>query len=164
MALAKFQRPVPRTFSAYTPATFSAFDDVENRMSRFIERVLNAPFAAVLPEPVGWMPAMNVIETPKEFTITAELPGLDEKSVDVSIEDGVLTISGEKTEEYKEEEEKKVYLYERSYGSFQRSFALPYGFDGSKITAEFSKGVLKVHLPKNGDVALKGRKIDVKAF
>ena len=130
-------------------------------MNRFIERAFNEPFGTALAEPIGWMPAMDLVETPKEFTVAAELPGLDEHNVDVSIEDGVMTISGEKSEE-KKEEDKKVYLYERTYGSFQRSFSLPSGVDGSKVTAEFSKGLLKVHIPKNGDVAQKAHKVEVK--
>ncbi len=165
MALVRFQRRAPRSaFPAFVPAGFSTLDDVENRMNRFIERVFNEPFTAALAEPIGWVPAMDIVETPKEFTIAAELPGLDEKNVDVSIEDGVMMISGEKIDERKEEDEKdkKMYLYERTYGSFQRSFTLPSGVDGAKITAEFTKGVLKVHIPKFADVAPKGRKVEVK--
>ena len=164
MALVRFQRRTPRAaFPGFAPpASFSTFDDFESRMNRFIERAFNEPFSAALAEPIGWMPAMDLVESPKEFLLTAELPGLDEKNVDVSIEDGVMTISGEKAEE-KKEEDKKVYLYERTYGSFQRSFSLPSGIDGSKVTAEFNKGLLKVHIPKNGDVAPKGHKVEVKS-
>jgi len=162
MALVRFQRRAPRAaFPGFSPAAFSTFDDFDNRMNRFIERAFTEPFGAALAEPIGWMPAMDLVETPKEFTLAAELPGLDEKNVDISIEDGVMTISGEKSEE-KKEEDKKVYLYERTYGSFQRSFSLPSGVDGSKVTAEFSKGLLKVHIPKNGDVAPKAHKVEVK--
>jgi len=164
MSLVTFQRRAPKAaFPGYFPSTgFPILDDVENRMSRFIERALNAPLATALPETIGWLPAMDIVEMPKEYMLTAELPGLDEKSVDVSIADGVLTISGEKTEERKEEEDRKVYLYERLYGSFQRSFSLPTGVDGAKIAADFSKGVLKVHIPKSGDTIAKGRKVEVK--
>jgi len=167
MALVRFQRRAPRSaFPAFVPAGFSTLDDVENRMNRFIERVFTEPFGTALAEPIGWVPAMDIVETPKEFTFVAELPGLDEKNVDVSIEDGVMTISGEKIDERKEEEDKdkKTYLYERTYGSFQRSFTLPPSIDGARITAEFTKGVLKVHIPKNGDVAPKGRKVEVKTM
>jgi HSP20 family protein len=164
MPLVTFQRRTPRTlFPAYTPSpTFPTFDAAENRMNRFIERMFNEPFAAALPEPIGWMPAMDIVETAKEFTVTAELPGLDEKNIDVAIDDGLMIIRGEKTEERKDEEDKKVYLYERSYGSFVRSFALPAAVDASKIDAEFGKGVLKVHIPKTGDITPKGRKVTVK--
>jgi HSP20 family protein len=85
------------------------------------------------------------------------------KDITVNVEDGVLTISGEKIEEKKEEEDKKVYLYERCYGSFQRTFSLPTGVDASKVNAEFSKGVLRVHIPKNAEVKPAGRKVEIKS-
>ena len=166
MALVRFTRRQPRlAFPGFFPSTaFPTFDDVENRMNRFIERALNEPFAApTFPETIGWVPAMDIVETPKEFALSAELPGMELKDIAVDVVDGVLTISGEKTEEKKEEEDnKKVYLYERAYGSFQRSFSLPTGVDASKVNAEFSKGVLKVHIPKNGEVKPAGRKVEIK--
>jgi hypothetical protein len=76
----------------------------------------------------------------------------------------MLTIRGEKLEEKKEgEEDKKVYLYERMYGSFSRSFALPSNVDAANIVAEFEKGILKIRLPKFADVKPKGRKVEVKS-
>ena len=166
MALVRFTRRPPRTaFPGFISTTaFPTFDDVENRMNRFIERALNEPFAATpLPETLGWMPAVDIVETPKELVLTAELPGMELKDIDVSVEEGVLTIRGEKFEEKKEEEDKKVYLYERNYGTFQRAFALPTGADASKINAEFAKGVLKIHIPKNAEVKPAGRKVEIKS-
>jgi HSP20 family protein len=86
---------------------------------------------------------------------------MDQKDIDLSVDDGVLSIRGEKTDE-REHEDKKVHLYERSYGSFQRSFTLPSDVDAAKISAEFEKGVLKIHLPKDGEAKPKGRKIAIK--
>ena len=166
MSLVRFTRRQPRVaFPGFITSTaFPTFDDVENRMSRFIERALNEPFAApTFPESIGYVPAMDIVETPKEFAVTAELPGMDLKDITVNVEEGVLTISGEKLEEKKEEEDKKVYLYERTFGSFQRSFALPTGADASKVNAEFAKGVLKVHIPKNAEVKPVGRKVEIKS-
>lgn len=167
MALVRFTRRQPRiNFPGLSGApTFPTFDDVENRMSRFIERAFTEPFnGSFTPEPMGWVPAMDIVETAKELTLTAELPGIDQKDIDVSIEDGMLTVRGEKTEERKEgEDDKKFYLYERTYGSFQRTFALPPMVDGAIITAEFDKGVLKIHLPKSADAKPKGRKVDIKS-
>jgi HSP20 family protein len=167
MALVRFtRRPSRIGFPAYTGSSaFPTIEDVENRVNRFFERALNDPFgSALVPEAIGWTPAMDIVETSKELTLTAELPGMDQKDVDVSVEDGVVTIRGEKTEERKEEQnDKKVYLYERTYGSFQRSFMLPPSVDSSKITADFEKGVLKVHMPKDGEAKPKGRKIEVKS-
>jgi HSP20 family protein len=145
------------------PATLPTIGDIENQFNRFVERVLGEPLeTAFLPEAIGWAPAMDIVETPAEFTLSAELPGLELKDVDVSLEGGVLTIKGEKTEEKKEEKDKKVYLYERSYGSFQRSFSLPAEVDSSKVAAEFAKGVLKVHLPKGAKAKPTGRKVEIK--
>ena len=165
MALVRFtRRPSRIGFPAFgTTTTLPTIDDVENRLNRFIDRVLNEPLGtAFLPDTIGWAPAMEIVETPAEFTLSAELPGIDQKDVDISVDDGVLTIRGEKSEERKEEEDKKVYLYERTYGSFQRSFSLPPVVDSSKIAAEFDKGVLKVHMPKGTEAKPKGRKIDIK--
>lgn len=168
MALVKFQRrPTRIAFPGFTASPmFPTFDDAENRMNRFIERALGDPFNAFaalpLPETIGWLPAMEIVESEKDLTVTAELAGLDEKDIDVSVEDGVLTIRGQKTDERKEEEDKKVYLYERSYGSFERSFALPSTVDPAKVTAEFTKGLLKVHLPKDIVVKPKGKKVEIK--
>lgn len=169
MALVRFTRRQPRiNFPALTGPTFPsfpAFDDVENRMSRFFERAMNEPFNnALLPEAIGWVPVMDIVETPTELTLTAELPGMDQKDIDVSIEDGVLILRGEKLEEKKENEhEKKFYLFERTYGSFQRSFALPTNIDGTKIIAEFDKGLLKIHMPKTEELKPKGRKVEIKS-
>jgi HSP20 family protein len=160
----KFQRRSARiAFPDFSGAVFPGFDDAENRMNRFIDRVFNQPFGTLtLPETIGWIPAMDVSENEKELTLSAELPGMDQKDVDVSVEDGVLTIKGEKLEERKEDEDKKSYLVERSYGTFHRSFALPPNVNGDKVTAEFDKGVLKVHLPKDAGAKPKGRKVEIK--
>ena len=164
MALVRFTRRPARLGFPFSSGSALSFDDMESRVNRFMERVLNQPFgASAAAETIGWVPAMDIVETPTEFLATAEIPGIDPKNVDVSVEDGVLTIRGEKTEERKEETEAKGYLFERSYGSFERSFALPATVDGAKITADFANGVLKVHLPKDGIAKPKGRKIEVKS-
>jgi len=90
---------------------------------------------------------VNVAESDSAYEIEAELPGLDEKDIEVKVADGVLTLSGERKEE-KEEKEKDYHLVERSYGSFRRSFALPDDAMEDKIEAKFSKGVLTITVPK----------------
>ncbi|MDP3895289.1 MAG: Hsp20/alpha crystallin family protein [Mesorhizobium sp.] len=107
-------------------------------------------------------PAMDLVEKEKEYEITAELPGIDEKDVEIKLTNHTLTIRGEKTEE-KEEKEKDFHLSERRYGSFQRSFRLPDGVDADKIEASVTKGVLKVKLPKTADAQKADKKITVKA-
>jgi HSP20 family protein len=166
MALMKLTRHMPRIgFPAMAGTTaFPAFGDVENRMNRYFEQMFNQPFGDGFTETIDWIPPTEIVEMPTELLLTAELPGMDQKNIDISIQDGVLMIRGEKTEEKKEgTEEKKVYLYERTYGSFQRSFTLPSLVDEKLVTAEFDKGVLKVHMPKSAEAKAKGRKVEIKA-
>jgi HSP20 family protein len=107
-------------------------------------------------------PKLDVAETDKDIEVTVELPGLDEKDVEVTLADGVLTLKGEKKSERKEEG-KGFHLTERSYGSFQRSIALPEGVDAEKVSAEFNKGVLTVKAPKLPEAASNVKKIAIKA-
>jgi HSP20 family protein len=107
-------------------------------------------------------PAVDITDTDKAYEITAELPGIDEKKVEVKVANGVLTIKGEKQEE-KEEKKKDYYVRERSFGSFERAFQVPDGVDTDKIEANFKKGVLTVTLPKKPEAQAVAKKIDVKA-
>jgi HSP20 family protein len=107
-------------------------------------------------------PAVDIVEKEKSHEISAELPGLDEKEIEVNVANGGLTITGEKREE-KEEKEKDYYLKERRYGSFKRYFALPDGVDADKIEASFKNGVLTVSLPKKPEAVQSEKKIEVKA-
>ncbi len=107
-------------------------------------------------------PAVDVAEHDNAYEVTAELPGLDEKNVDVKVANGVLSIKGEKQEE-KEEKKKDYYLRERNFGSFERSFQIPDGVDTDKIEAVFKQGVLKVTLPKKPEAAQAAKKLDIKA-
>lgn len=93
------------------------------------------------------MPSMDVTETDKEIEITAELPGLEEKDVQINVADNILTIRGEKKAE-KEQKDKNYRLVERSYGSFERTLELPEGVNADAIKANISKGLLKVTIPK----------------
>jgi HSP20 family protein len=107
-------------------------------------------------------PVVDVAESEKAFEITAELPGMDEKNIEVKAADGRLTIKGEKQEE-KEEKKKDYYLHERHFGSFERSFEVPESVDSEKIEASFKKGVLTVTLPKKSEAQKPAKKIEVKA-
>jgi HSP20 family protein len=109
----------------------------------------------------GKAPAIDLAETDKEYKITAELPGLDEKDVEVNFADGVLTIRGEKREE-KEEKKKDYYLSERRYGSFSRALRVPGDVDDAKIDANVKNGVLTVTLPKTVEAQKRQKKIEIK--
>ena len=120
-----------------------------------------APFRRAEPT-WGTAPAVDVTESEKAYEVTAELPGMDEKDIEVKIAGDGLSIRGEKKDE-KEEREKDYYLSERRYGSFQRYFQVPEGVDTDKIEASFKKGVLTVTLPKKPGAQKPEKKIQVKA-
>ena len=108
------------------------------------------------------LPAVDVSEDEKAFKITAELPGMTQKNIDVTVTGDLIVLKGEKQQEH-EERTKNRYLAERSYGTFQRSFYLPEGVARDKITAEFTNGVLTVTLPKTVEAQAQQKKIEVKA-
>lgn len=106
--------------------------------------------------------SLDVSETDKSYTIKADLPGLEEKDVSVTLDDGVLTISGEKVQE-KEEEGKTFHRTERSYGSFRRALTLPADADETGITAQMKNGVLEIEIAKTVEAPKTAKRIDVKA-
>jgi HSP20 family protein len=138
------------------------FDDFRPFDWRLPSRVLGVEVPGIAR--AGWQvaPAMDLVEKDDAYEITVELPGLDEKNVEITLSNHTLTIKGEKNE-VKEETQKDYYQSERRYGSFQRSFQLPEGVDADKIDANFAKGVLTVTLPKTAEAKKAEKKIIVKA-
>lgn len=136
---------------------FEELTTLRNRMDRLWSRV-NAEEETALAD---WSPTSDVFETKDEIVIKAELPGLEEKDVDVQIEGGVLTIKGERQAE-KETEEKGFRRMERSYGTFLRAFTLPANVAPERITASFTNGLLEVHLPKKEEAKPRPIKVEVK--
>jgi len=141
------------------------FDDLSSRFlgSRFLPKAMDI-------EPFKWLrdvagtvsPAVDLVEKDKEFQLTAEVPGMDEKDIEVTVSGGMLTIKGEKRDE-KEEKKKDYYLSERHYGAFHRSLRLPESIDSDKIEATFDKGVITMVLPKKSGEVGKKKKIALKA-
>lgn len=151
------RREVDRLFDDFHPFDFR-LPSTSSIFGRELPTLRNADW------PVA--PAMDLVEKGKEYEITAELPGIDEKNVEIKLSNRTLTIKGEKTEKKEEKEkekEKDYYLSERRYGSFQRSFQLPDGVDADKIDASFAKGILTVRLPKTAECQKAEKKIAVKA-
>lgn len=105
-------------------------------------------------------PKLDVAETKDKYEIKAEMPGMEEKDIDLSMDDGVLTISGEKKTEA-ESDDKGYYLKECSYGTFSRSIRLPENVADDKIAAKFNNGVLMIDVPKKEPTAAKSRKIAI---
>ena len=151
------------------PKAWDPFDNLRRDVDRLFEafdgNLFNRQMFDVAPFWRGerWdiAPAVSIAETDKAYKITAELPGMDEKNVDVSVANGALTIKGEKREE-KEEKNKGYHLQERSFGSFERYFRVPEGIDANKIEATFQKGVLTVVLPKTAEAQRAAKKIAIK--
>jgi len=117
-------------------------------------RDLNSLFSSIFDTPTGsvsagrrWLPAMDLVETDDHFVLRADLPGLAEDDVDVTLENDVLTVSGQRKAET-ETREKGYYRVERASGSFRRSLSLPEGVDPDAIEANFDNGVLEVRIPK----------------
>jgi HSP20 family protein len=124
-------------------------DETQNRLNRF--------FLGGFPNRIGsgeihslavadWSPEVDISEDDHGYLLKADLPEMKKDDVRVTVEDGILNVSGERKTE-KEDRKKKFHRIERSYGTFRRSFTLPEDADSTKVTAEFRDGVLKVHLP-----------------
>lgn len=114
-------------------------------------------------ETMGWSPAVEVVETDEEMTLTAEIPGVRPEDVEVEVEGQTLSIHGEKKvsrDEEKTEGERSFRLWERQYGEFSRSFSLPGSIDSDRIEAEFRDGILMVHMPKTAEA--RGRRVQIR--
>ena len=150
-------------------ATERDLTEAQNRLRRFFGNDFGFD-AFPLTEPVGWAPKVEIIETEKELVLTAELPGMVRENVEITFDNELLVIQGEKKAEKEEKSEEKVknggpryHLWERSYGAFRRTFTLPQTIDVAKIAAEMKDGVLKIHMPKTAVAKAKGRKIEIAA-
>ena len=129
---------------------FDPFRELELMSSR-LNRLFASSGAVAGPDDVdgfgAWAPALDVEEADKEFLVKTDLPDVKKSDVKIGIEDGVLTIEGERKQE-KDERTKKFHRVERVYGKFVRRVGLPTNIDASHVTAEYKEGVLTVHLPK----------------
>ena len=140
---------------------FRELEDVSDRLNRMFSRPAlprtNGKETMVVAD---WVPSVDVSETDGEYQIKAEIPDVKKEDVRVTLEDGVLTIQGERKQE-KEEKGKKYHRVERSYGSFTRSFSLPTTVDATRIAATYKNGVLEITVPK-AETA-KSKKVDIQA-
>ncbi len=140
---------------------FRELEEVSNRLNRVFGRPLSRiePNTEMLPM-ADWMPSADISETDTSYLIKAEIPGVAKEDVKVTIENGMLTIQGERKME-KEEKNKKFHRIERSYGSFMRSFRVPDDADESGVKAEFKDGVLSVTLNKSAKAKPKAINVSV---
>lgn len=141
----------------------SPFYSLQREMNRMFDRFVRDFGDEGLLEEREWgrfMPSVDVSETEKEIHVTAEIPGMDEKDLDVTLSGNRLLIRGEKKEEKEEKDEQFVRL-ESSFGSFQRAIPLPAEIDEDKIQASYDKGVLKISLPKSPEAQKAQKKIEI---
>ena len=127
--------------------------------TREIDRVFDAFFGQT-DQARRWVPPIDLVEAEDHFVLKADLPGLGEADVNIEMQDGTLTISGERRAEH-EQREKGWYRIERSFGSFNRSLTLPDGVDADAISAQFDRGVLEVRIPKPEE--RKPRRVEIQA-
>jgi len=139
---------------------FYAFrQEMDRIFDNFFHGLEIEPFKKV---PGTFYPNVDVMDNAKEIKVTLELPGIDEKDIDLSLDADSLTIKGEKKEE-EEEKGKNYHLTERVYSSFSRTIPLPVGIDADKAEAHFKKGVLKVTLPKTAKAMKEIKNVPIKA-
>ena len=149
-------RTRPRTF--VTPWTL---DSMHRQLDNWMDRAFRVSNGDSLEHSLTLTPGMDIAETEKAYELTADLPGMQDKDVDVSVSDDVLTITGERSYE-RESDGRNVHLSERGFGTFKRSFSLPDEVDQDHIQARLKSGVLEIHLPKTEEVAPASRQIKVK--
>jgi HSP20 family protein len=140
---------------------FREMDEIQNRMASILNWDALRPTTGKEETltVADWSPRVDIVEDEKEYVVKAELPEMKKEDVKVTVEDGVLTISGDR-KLAKEEKNQRFHRIEREYGSFVRSFTLPPGTSGEKVAAEFKDGVLKIRLPKDAKSPTKA--IDIK--
>ena len=163
-----FKNLIPLHWDRYDTHGHHNYDETLFSLGKSMERFLNPAntdylgnsFFDFRPVEKNKFPKVDITETENNFLITAELPGLDEKNVDLTLDDGTLTIKGEKKTE-REDTQGEFYSRERSYGAFQRSFEVPEIIDQNKIDASFVNGVLTVTMPKTPEAKKEVKKIPI---
>ena len=139
---------------------FREFTTVQDRLNRLFRDSYGSEDRDETLANSGFAPAVDVYEDEHNVTLKVQVPGIDEKDIDIRIENSTLTVHGERKFE-KEEKEENFRRVESSYGSFTRSFTLPTTVDAEKVTADYSKGVLKITLPKKAEAKPKQIKVNV---
>jgi HSP20 family protein len=146
------------------PLAHDPFTGFRREMDRlfndFFAPTESRSFGAAPAASAAW-PSIDVNEADQAYTVTAEVPGLEEQDLELNLRDNVLTIRGEKRQEHKEEERGRTYA-ERFYGRFQRTIPFDAEIDADKVEATFKNGILTVNLPKNAETREKSRKIEIR--
>ncbi len=144
------------TLIKWTPRPVSMFNDMDN----MIDSVFNSDWGFPARERTNWSPAVDVMEKDESYIITADIPGLTKKDINVNISEDVLSISGDRSHDTDQDSDRYHYR-ERSHGTFVRSFNLPESVNEKKITANFNDGILTIELPKAEIAEPKARQIKI---
>lgn len=141
---------------------FNPFDDLRRMESRLWEPFFRMPyFSEEAQTSMAWNPPVDVLEENDKILVKVEVPGIDEKDLRVTFEDGILTIAGER--QFERKDDRNYHRIERAYGSFTRTFTLPRSVDASQIVANYRNGVLEVEIPKKEESRPKQIQINVNA-
>jgi HSP20 family protein len=132
-----------------------------NLDSRFMEPFFKFPFFQDEMQATGWNPAVDVVEEKGRILVKVEAPGVEEKDLRVTFEDGTLTVTGER--QFERREDRNYHRIERAYGSFTRTFTLPRSVDGARIAATYQNGILDIEIPKKEESLPKQIQINVNA-
>ena len=140
---------------------FNPFDDLRRMEARLFEPFFRMPYFSEEMQATGWNPAVDVLEETERIIVKVEAPGVEEKDLRVTFEDGLLTIAGER--QFERKDDRNYHRIERAYGTFTRTFTLPRSVDGAKIAANYRNGVLEVEIPKKEESRPKQIQINVNA-
>ena len=153
------------TFQTRIPTFAEDVDELFEQANALVDAPFGRLFAPVFPfaklQKAGWLPPVEMTETPDQYVVTAEIPGLKKEDVKIEFVDGLLTLTGEKKAE-QNVEKARYYAFERTYGSFQRAFAFPTPVETDKIEAVMTDGVLTIRVPKTVKAKAAGKLIDIK--
>ena len=138
---------------------FNPFDDLRRMEARMFEPFFRMPYFTEEAQGAGWNPAVDVLEENDKIIVKVEAPGVDEKNLHVTFEDGILTITGER--QFERKDDRNYHRIERAYGTFTRTFTLPRSIDATKIAASYRSGVLEVEIPKKEESKPKQIRINV---
>lgn len=140
---------------------FNRFDDLRRMEARLWEPFFRMPFFSEETQPSTWNPPVDVLEENDKILVKVEVPGIDEKDLRVGFEDGILTISGER--QFERKDDRSYHRIERAYGSFTRTFTLPRSVDAASINASYRNGVLEIEIPKKEESKPRQIQINVNA-
>lgn len=136
-------------------------DDVRRMETRLFEPFFRFPFFTEEMRSSAWNPPVDVIEEQERILVKVEVPGVDEKDLRVTFEDGLLTVTGER--QFERKDDRNYHRIERAYGSFTRTFTLPRSIDAAQIAADYRNGVLEISIPKKEEARPKQISINVNA-